>query len=255
MNGIFISHSTQNKDLTEQMIELLQSGMGIGRERIFCTSLNGALSTGEDFVRTIKENMKECEMVIALVTPEYLKSPFCLMELGAAWIQGTFLCPILSEGVDYTDLDGTPLKGMQMRKLTNEDDLFAVYDEMVVRKMIVADTKRFNRKVRDLMKNISMWKNNGKYMISPEPDGSYEIIIEEERMVPRPFKCYKIKGNLDLGGVQKDDETHWIFFREGMFEELEKGSHVSIRVGKTNRKYFDDIGWARNIYLEELQKI
>lgn len=42
MNGIFISHSTKNKKLVEQVMELLQLGMGIGRNHIFCTSLYDA---------------------------------------------------------------------------------------------------------------------------------------------------------------------------------------------------------------------
>lgn len=152
MSGVFISHSTKNKELVERVIELLQMGTGMGRQTIFCTSLNETLPTGEDFISIIKQNMKECEMVIALITPEYLQSRFCLMELGAAWVHASYLCPILAPDVDYKDLGDTPLKSLQMRKMDSDNDWFAIYDEIINRKIItVIDCTQFNRKLREFL--------------------------------------------------------------------------------------------------------
>ena len=133
MNGIFISHSTKNKELVERLVEFLRSGMGIENSKIFCTSINGTLPTGKDFVQIIKQEVKEREMVIALITPEYLESQFCMMELGAAWIEAEYLCPILAGGVEYRDLSESPLQGIQMRKIDKEEDLCAVYNEKIGR--------------------------------------------------------------------------------------------------------------------------
>ena len=54
MNGIFISHSTKDRELVEQIVELLQLGMGVEPSKIFCTSLEGTLPTGEDFKGTLR---------------------------------------------------------------------------------------------------------------------------------------------------------------------------------------------------------
>ena len=35
MNGIFISHSTKNKELVERLVEFLGSGMGIENSKYF----------------------------------------------------------------------------------------------------------------------------------------------------------------------------------------------------------------------------
>ena len=155
MCGVFISYSTNNQKLVEQVIELLQMGTGMGRQNIFCTAFNEALPTGEDFVSVIKQNMKACEMVIALITLEYLQSKFCMMELGAAWMEASYLCPILGSGVDYKDLDNTPLKSLQMRKMDDDDDWFAIYNEIVNRKIVEHfDCTQFNRKLREFLQ----WK-------------------------------------------------------------------------------------------------
>ena len=255
MNGVFISHSTKNRDLVERVVELLQSGMGIGREKIFCTSLNRALPTGRDFISIIKENMRECKMVMALITKEYLESSFCMMELGAAWVQADYLCPILAGNVDYKDLEETPLKSIQMRKLGNENDLFAIFDEMVNKKIItVMDTMRFNRKLKEFMEDTTKYSGVDGRLIYPDLDGYYEAKVEKVRDVPKLYRCYKIMGNLDLreGEIGKKEETHWIFFKAGVYDDLKEGDIIRLKIGKTERKQYPDIGWVRNIYPDEL---
>lgn len=152
MSEVFISHSTKNKELAEKVIELLQMGTGMGRQMIFCTSFSETLPTGEDFISIIKQNMKDCKMMIALITPEYLQSKFCLMELGAAWVHTSYLCPILASDVDYKDLDDSPLKSLQMRKMDSDDDWFAIYNEIINRKIITdVDCPQFNRKLKEFL--------------------------------------------------------------------------------------------------------
>ena len=72
--------------------------------------------------------MQECDTVISLITAEYLQSPFCLVEMGAAWALCKQYFPLLT--VKYEELDSTPLKGIQMRKLDEQEDLSVVYDEL-----------------------------------------------------------------------------------------------------------------------------
>ncbi len=262
MKGIFISHSTKNGELVEQFVEFLKLGMGIENSRIFCTSENGTLPTGRHFVEIIKREVQKREMVIALITPEYLKSRFCMMELGAAWVVAQYLCPILAGRVDYKDLDDTPLAGMQMRKIDSEDDLCAVYDEMVRQEFVSVNIAQFNKKRIDFMKRISAVESEQACETSAmeeggrhhsDSEGYYNVIVEEERSVPAPYKCYKIKGRLSLTMEEQDDtKGHWIFYRKDAFGPLKAGDHVCLKVAKTEKRYFPDIGWARNIYPEDM---
>ncbi len=262
MKGIFISHSTKNRQLVEQFVEFLKLGMGIDNGRIFCTSINGTLPTGTNFVEVISREVQEREMVIALITPEYLESRFCMMELGAAWIEAQYLCPILAGGVDYSDLKDTPLAGVQMRKIDSEDDLCAVYDEMVRQEFVSVNIAQFNKKRAEFLKELTAvepeqgceavdLEESGLYR--PDSEGYYYVTVEKERPVPAPYKCYKIKGRLFLGTEEKDDTlSHWIFYQKDVFVSLKAGDRVCLKVAKTQRRFFPDIGLARNIYPENM---
>ena len=48
------------------------------------------------------------------------------------------------------------------------------------------------------------------------------------------------------GPVQ--EESQWIFFQAGMFDDLKPGDFVQLKVERTEQ----NIGWVRNIYLKEL---
>lgn len=136
MYKIFISFCSCDEELAKQVVKLLQLGVGMNKKSIFCTAIKEVLPTGEDYISVIRQSLKTCEMVIALITPEYLKSKFCMMELGAAWVEAPYLCPILSSDVDYKDFESTPMKSIQMRKMDNDKDWFIIYNDMVKRKMV-----------------------------------------------------------------------------------------------------------------------
>lgn len=257
MKGIFISHSTKNKELVEQLVELLKLGMGVDNSKIFCTQLKGTLPTGKDFVSKIKEEVQKREMVIAIITPEYLKSVFCMMELGAAWVGAEYLCPILAGGVKYEDLAGSPLSGIQMRMIDSKEDWYVVYDELVRQGIILTNTAQFSKKLDDFMQYAVFCPKKSSHLISPDAKGYYCVEIEKERKVPPLYKCYLIKGKLDLkeSGEQTEDESHWIFYNKGVYDDLRPGDKVRLKVCKTDRKYFADIGWARNIYPDDMHPI
>lgn len=254
MNGIFISHSTKNSALVERIVELLQSGMGIERSKIFCTSLNGTLPTGKNFIEIIKDKVQNQQMVMAIITPEYLQSQFCMMELGAAWIKSEYLCPILADGTVYSDLANSPLAGIQMRRADYEDDWYAIYDELIEQQMIPINTAQFRKKLQNFIKSIPSGPTKNTLLSTPDLNGYYDVSIEKERAVPSPFQCYKIKGKLSIAGAEEfiESESHWIFYKTGVFNTLKAGDQVRLKIAKTERRYFNDIGFARNIYPEEM---
>ena len=128
MARVFISHSSKNKELVERFVEFLQLGMGVIKEDIFCTMFPEHLTTGKEFMDKIRTELQECETVISIITEEYLQSAFCLIEMGAAWAMSKNYFPLIT--VPYECLKGTPLYGLQMRKLYKEDDISTIYDEL-----------------------------------------------------------------------------------------------------------------------------
>lgn len=253
MKGIFISHSTKDKNLVGNIIELLQGGMGIGSERIFCTSINGNLPTGEDFIQIIKDNMQECDVVLAIITPNYLKSNFCMMELGAAWISSQTLFPILANGIDFNDLDNTPLKKTQMRKCENGEDWHTIYDELLKYGVIsIPKSYYVGNKIAEFLNKT---KSSFHHTIQSDENGYFDVEISSIRNVPKPYRCYKIKGFIDLSKFNvsfNKNESQWLFFKSGTFSDLKKGNKVRIKVHSVKKQTFNDIGTAINIYLTDL---
>ena len=82
---IFISHSSEDKELVLLFVDLLSQGFHIDKNEIFCTSMDNSLRVREDFIKNIKEELHDSEIVIFLITPNYIASNFCVMEMGAAW--------------------------------------------------------------------------------------------------------------------------------------------------------------------------
>ncbi|MFJ9383814.1 TIR domain-containing protein [Peribacillus sp. NPDC101481] len=131
-NLIFLSHAVADKDLVDRFVDFINIAFKIDRSQIYCTSLKGTkrIRTGNNFINDIKEHIEDTEVVLYFLTPNYLKSPFCLSELGAAWALGKRIYPILIPPLDYDELDSTPLKGVtQFIKLKDEESLFDIADD------------------------------------------------------------------------------------------------------------------------------
>ena len=130
-NLIFLSHSTKDKDLVDRFVDFLDVTFKIDRSEIYCTSLKGTkrIRTGDNFINDIRENITSTEVVLYL-TPNFLKSNFCLSELGASWALGKKIYPILVPPLEKEALKSTPLNGVaQFLELKSEDALFDMADE------------------------------------------------------------------------------------------------------------------------------
>lgn len=103
---IFISHAAIDKDLVDKIVECLSVGAGIDvHNDVFCSSLEGiGIPPGEDFKHFIKDQIQEPELVILIISQNYLASPFCLAELGASWAMSHHMIPLLVPPVTYADL-------------------------------------------------------------------------------------------------------------------------------------------------------
>lgn len=249
MYRIFISHSSKDNAEVREFINLLVLGMNIPKEEIFSVSLCENLPTGKMFSEKIKSAMISAEKIICFITPNYLQSRFCIAELGAAWIQEQKIIPILFSPIKYKDMDNTPLLGRQMRYGDKKEDLIIMHDEFISNGIIkTVNTKEFNHYL-DIYIN-SLKKTS---LIQKDNEGFYTAKIEDIRKVPQNFKCYKIQGMLELDEELLPKETHWIFYRTGMYEELKIGDTIRFKVSQTELRQFRDLPNARNIYPDVLE--
>lgn len=253
MSYLFISHSAVDREQVERFLDFLVLGMGIAREEIFCTSQNGALRPGAPFIQEIRKEMADCRQVLCLISPHYLRSKFCLAEMGAAWFQQDKLLPILIPPARYQDLEDTPLKGLQTLRQNDKDDLMTLYDQLCA--CGIAQTGRTAQFSRQLAQYMDWLRSRQQERIPPDQNGFYCAQVEQIRNTPPSFRCYKLRGLLQLPEQAAPGETHWLFYRTGVHEDLAVGDTVRFSVASSELRQFPDLKNARNLYPAELYKL
>ncbi len=103
---VFISYTSKDKALVDALVDLLQTGAGISADDVFAFSLAGqGVPPNANFVDYIKKELQRCGAVLAVISPDYHKSAFCLRELGAAWVLSENLYPLVVPPLSFGDLD------------------------------------------------------------------------------------------------------------------------------------------------------
>ncbi|MCJ7539180.1 MAG: toll/interleukin-1 receptor domain-containing protein, partial [Desulfobacterales bacterium] len=151
---LFISHAVADGPVAKQFVNLIESGIGVAPDNIFFTSNKGqGIKPGRDFKSSIHNSLDEATIVIALISENYYNSPFCMCELGGAWLQAKDLIPVLIPPIRFSDMKAV-LIGMQSLQIGAPQDLDELRDELSERlnfKPLV--TPRWNEK-RDEFLNI-----------------------------------------------------------------------------------------------------
>lgn len=198
---IFISHSSKDKELVSMFVDLLIQGFHIDTTEIFCTSDDNSLRVGEDFIKSIKENLHDSEIVLFLITQNYIDSKFCVMEMGAAWAFKNNIFPIIVPPLDYNILNDTPLKVIQSMVLNNAEDMFKnLYELKLVEKQIIP---RLNfMQEHELFDKIKIFTENVKTYIAQ----NYGFNFKDAKM-----KCVAQNGDPDAIKVITNDNSHIIY--------------------------------------------
>lgn len=104
---IFISHSTEDKEYVQALVELLED-IGINEEQLFCSSLREyGVKIGEDIYDRLKREFTSYDLwVFFILSDNYYRSAACLNEMGAAWVlQKDYLSVLLPE-FNFSDVKG-----------------------------------------------------------------------------------------------------------------------------------------------------
>lgn len=159
---IFVSHAVADKSLVTEFLNFIDVGLGVNRNEVFCSSAPGhGIDAGQKFVDYIKLQLEKPELVIALLSPNYYESVFCLCELGAVWALSHNLIPVLVPPLEYDDVKGV-LTGVQMFSIDNKKDLSEFRDQtsslLNLSAIPTADWElqrdRFLYSVRDIFKSL-----------------------------------------------------------------------------------------------------
>lgn len=123
MKSVFVSHATADRDLVEQFVEIILKNCGLAEADIFVSSIPGMdIPGGSDLLATVRAEVSDTTLVIAVITPTYPTRPVCIAELGAAWGVAGKLLPVLVPGINRDRLEGV-LNGLKTDYLNEEKTL------------------------------------------------------------------------------------------------------------------------------------
>lgn len=97
---IFVSHSSQDAALAQQVVDLLHAALGVLAKDIRCSSVDGyRLPGGANIDATLRAEVENAAVVVALLTKASLQSTYVLFELGARWGNGKPLIALCAPGL------------------------------------------------------------------------------------------------------------------------------------------------------------
>ena len=126
---IFISHSS--KDLLVSYFVVFLTSIGIKPADIFCSSLEGnGVENGQRINDVIRKKLNESNIIVYLISHNFLKSTYCTQELGAMWIENNRKFFIFKfDDVNSNEINGF-IDSNYKYSLLNTDGLSSLYDEL-----------------------------------------------------------------------------------------------------------------------------
>jgi hypothetical protein len=127
---IFLSHVSADGELTR----LLQSDLDsrfLGALSFFNTS-NRSIHPGEHWFSVILDRLKKCDVLLAIMSPAGLRSPWVNFEAGAAWLRGASVIPCCAGQVRKASLPA-PYSTLQGIDLDNPADLTLLMETVASR--------------------------------------------------------------------------------------------------------------------------
>jgi hypothetical protein len=132
MPRLFVSHATSDRAIVSEFVNtVLRLGCGLMPEEIFYSSgADMGVPSGGDLNAYIRSQVSESDLVLAIITPRFQASLYCVAELGAAWSRAGTLLPLLGTRTTPVDLKGV-LHGLLVRNIGDAVALDELLDRVV----------------------------------------------------------------------------------------------------------------------------
>lgn len=145
---IFISHSSKDKEIVEELIDILES-IGVSPTQIFCSSFEGyGIPIGSNFLDAIKGEINKNVLVLFVLSENFYASPVCLCEMGATWVLAKDHVPVIVPPFTFSKIEGViPLT--QGLSINNELQLNLLRDKIVEMFQITSESMSAWERKRD----------------------------------------------------------------------------------------------------------
>jgi TIR domain len=98
---LFISHSHKDALLAQSLVRVIEQAFQVPSQAIRCSSVAGyELELGAMTADTLRAELGDAKLVLALLTPNSIDARWVMLELGAAWALATTTIPFIAGDVD-----------------------------------------------------------------------------------------------------------------------------------------------------------
>ncbi|MGO7175364.1 response regulator [Rhizobium ruizarguesonis] len=180
MSDIFISHAVADRHLAEILVDFLVDAIGVSEKSIFCSSVPGhGNPLAYDFNKHMRTQIQHPKLVILLMTPSYMDSPFCLMELGATWALELKPLPVVVPPITFGDVTRT-IGQIQSWNITNHAELESIRATVLETLGVVGRSNHgFERKRKAWETNLA--QALGKLDLSPKV--ARHLLLDAEQKI------------------------------------------------------------------------
>lgn len=127
---VFISHSSDDVEIVERLINIIRKAFNLPAKSIRCTSVEGyKLKIGTYTNTTLKKEVKESKVFIGVITRSSLDSLFTIFEFGARWGTELPFLPIVCDGKGM-DLLKSPLKEINAANANNTSSILQFLEDL-----------------------------------------------------------------------------------------------------------------------------
>jgi len=128
---IFISHASADKGFCDIFVELLTSIGFTERTIIYTSKSEFGVPNGEEIFDYLRSNLRNRKLwVFFMLSENFYNSPYCLNEMGAAWVKQSKSHNILLPKFDHKDVKGVVSKNQLILNLCDPVRLTELFQEL-----------------------------------------------------------------------------------------------------------------------------
>ncbi|MEM1160126.1 MAG: toll/interleukin-1 receptor domain-containing protein [Pseudomonadota bacterium] len=128
---IFISHRHKDEKIVRALAICLRTRFKLQRSDIRCTSVRPyRLPVGEQTGERLREEISTAEVILGILTPDTQESSYVLFELGSAWGQKRWTCPLLARSADQSHIPH-PIRDLSPLSLEKPGECWQLMDDLL----------------------------------------------------------------------------------------------------------------------------
>lgn len=129
---IFVSHAASDKEVADHFRKEVGSDF-LGMCDIFVSSNLDSLNAGAEWHNSIKNNLRDCAILIGLLSPAALTRGWVYFEFGAGWIRDIPTIPVCHSGLTRDQLPPpiSTFQGLDLNDAVHLDHLYALISKAV----------------------------------------------------------------------------------------------------------------------------